>query len=110
MGKTVIHPDKLCDNDFDCVIVANIYTKDIYCQCKNMGINTDKFIFLYHNYEIADLNKDYSLAEKVLGKEYSEKIKNPRVKGISFREHIHFLKHLRLKKNSETISVSIPIM
>lgn len=83
MGKTVIQPDKLCDNDFDCVIVANIYSKDIYCQCKNMGINTDKFIFLYHNYEIADLNKDYSLAEKVLGKEYSEKIKN-----LSGKRHI----------------------
>lgn len=75
MGKKVVSPEYLKDNNYTCVIVATIYGREIYYQCKNMGIDINKFIFMFNNYILDDINKDYLLVEKVLGKKVADNLK-----------------------------------
>lgn len=75
LGKEVIQPECLLQKDFDCIIVATAYSKDIYNQCKKIGIDLNKLIFIHENYQLNDLNQNYSLIEQVLGIEYAQKLK-----------------------------------
>lgn len=76
MGKPVIFPEELLTMHYDAILVINLYSKEIYKQCVQMGIDLDKVIFVYENYELHDLNCNYNLAKSVLGEEYSKIIKN----------------------------------
>ena len=74
MGKKVVSPEYLLSNDYDCVLVATAYSSEIYAQCKELGIDLNKVIFLYNNYVLTDLNTDPSFTEKILGRECVEKL------------------------------------
>lgn len=77
MGKPVITPAELSTKDYEAILVANLYREQIYEQCVLLGIDMDKVIFLYANCDLKDVNqKNYALAEQVLGKEYAETVKN----------------------------------
>ena len=68
MGKKVHRPKEMVELEYDAICVVNQYSKEIREQCKNIGINLNKVIFLYNNYDIQDFNKDYDFIENVLGK------------------------------------------
>lgn len=76
MGKKVYSPIQVLDMDYDAIVVANLYSQEIYKQCMDVGIDSHKVIFLYNNYFLQDMNRDYSFIEKILGTEYAEIIKN----------------------------------
>lgn len=76
MGKSVICPQELLKRDYDAVLVINLYREEIYKQCEELGISLKKVIFLYNNCKMQDVNDNYDLAEKVLGKKYTQIIKN----------------------------------
>lgn len=76
MGKSVFPPDKLLHMEYDVVLVANLYSAEIYSQCAELGIDLKKFIFLFKNYVIQDLNQDYGFVAEILGKKISDIIKN----------------------------------
>lgn len=75
MGKSVFSPDKLLHMEYDAVLVANLYSAEIYNQCINLGIDLKRFIFLFKNYMIQDLNRDYGFITNILGEKTSEIIK-----------------------------------
>ena len=75
MDKPVINPVDLHDEDYDAIIVANLFRKEITKQCKELGINLEKVIFAYENCDMVDTNKDYGFVEKAVGKQFSEVIK-----------------------------------
>lgn len=49
MGKPVISPKKLCEHEFDLIIVATGYAKEIYEQCQKIGLDFNKLFFLVNN-------------------------------------------------------------
>lgn len=61
--------------EYDAILVANLFSREIYKQCQEIGIDLKKVIFLYNNFTMSDLNQDYVFAEKILGKEYAEIVK-----------------------------------
>ena len=72
MGKPVYRPEEMSGREYDAICVANLYAKEIYRQCQDIGICLDRVIFLYNNCDLRDMNEDYGFAEAVLGKEYAE--------------------------------------
>lgn len=49
MGKDVMRP-------WEIVVVANTYSQEIYEQCRELGIDLKKVIFLYNNLNVSDYN------------------------------------------------------
>ena len=47
MNRPIITPDQINVREYDNIIVANRFASEIYSQCKELGINLDKVIFLY---------------------------------------------------------------
>ena len=75
MGKKVFRPEALKSRPYDAVIVANLFSKEIYAQSVQLGLDLFKFIFTFSNCSIVDMNKDYGFVERVLGIEYAEVIR-----------------------------------
>ncbi len=76
MGKPVISPDKVKGN-YDAIIVANSYAPEIYKQCRQLeNIDSDKMIYLYNNYLITDLNRDYKFISEIFDEKYADIIKD----------------------------------
>lgn len=75
-GKKLYKPDKLHNVEYDAIIVATVYAREIYELCKKNDINLKKVIFAYGNAYIKDLNEDYDFINKICGKQYSDSIKN----------------------------------
>lgn len=76
MGKEVLHPEELREREYDVVLVGTVHTWEIYEQSKTLQLDMNKIFFVYNNFILNDRNADYSLAEKVFGKEYCNIIKN----------------------------------
>ncbi len=75
MGKEVLRPEALSGLEYDAVIVANLYSKEIQEQGGRLGLDLSKFIYLYSNCSVLDMNKDYAFVERVLGKEYADVVR-----------------------------------
>ena len=75
MGKPVFLPTELPD-DYDAILVANLFGKEIYEQCKNIKIDLSKVIFCYNNCVLDDMNKNYLFVQEIVGQEYAQIIKN----------------------------------
>ncbi len=75
MGKAVIRPQELKNINYDAVLVALQAREQIQKQCREEGIDTSKFIFLYDNCTLNDVN-NYDFVSKVVGNKYSSIIKN----------------------------------
>lgn len=76
MGKTVMLPEKVLGQEYDAILVANLFGKEILKQCKRIGIDVERVILLYGNCELKDSNRNYEFVEKVLGKEYGQIVKD----------------------------------
>lgn len=76
MGKKVIQPAEAVKMEYDAIVVANLFQKEIREQCRSLGIDLNKVIFLYNNCELTDVNQNYNFIEKILGKEYSEIVRS----------------------------------
>lgn len=72
MGKTVLTPEEAAKQEYDAILVANLYREEIYDRCLQLGIDLQKVIFLYNNCFLTDINQDYGFVEKILGKEMAE--------------------------------------
>lgn len=72
MGKKVYSPLVLKNMEYDAICVANLFAEEIYHQCKELGIDTDKVIFLYSNCKLQDMNKNYEFVKDILGEEYAD--------------------------------------
>lgn len=90
MGKRVFSPDKLLHMEYDAVLVANLYSAEIYSQCTNLGIDLKKIIFLYKNYVIQDLNQDYEFVKDILGDKVSDIVKKRyhMIRGVETQEKL----------------------
>lgn len=75
MGKPVFRPSEMVGKEYDAILVANLYRKSIYEQCRELGIDLAKVIFLYNNCELTDVNRDYGFIADILGEEYAETIR-----------------------------------
>ena len=76
MGKTIFRPKEMTKKEYDGILVITIYSQEIYMQCKELQLDLSKIIFVYNNFKAEDINTNYTLAEKILGKTYSDVIRN----------------------------------
>ncbi len=76
MGKRVFAPIEMEEREYDAILVITIHAKEIYDQSKELQLDLDKMIFVYNNYVAMDINTNYTLAEKIFGKVYSDVIRN----------------------------------
>lgn len=76
MNKKVLSPKEAAELEYDAIVVVNLYSREIYRQCEQVGIDLDKVIFLYNHCTLQDMNRDYEFIERVLGTEYAEIIRN----------------------------------
>lgn len=67
-------PEEAVQLEYDAVIVATGYSKEIYKQAKELGFDLSKFIFVYNNYFFEDMNVNYELAKQIFKEEYIEVI------------------------------------
>ncbi len=74
--KKIIRPEELLERSYDAVIVATRSVSDIYEQCRILGMDLSKFIFLYNNRVFCDLNKNYDYFQDILDERLMEIIKN----------------------------------
>ena len=72
----VVSPEDAVEREYDIIIVANNYAKEIYAQAVELGFDMSKFVFIYNNLRVEDINKNYDLAEQVFSPEYIATIKN----------------------------------
>lgn len=75
MGKKVFSPEEVVNMEYDAIIVANLFSREIYLQCRQIGIDLGKIIFLYNNCVLEDINKDYDFIESIIGGEFAELVK-----------------------------------
>lgn len=78
-GYAVYSPEEAVGLEYDAVIVATAYAKEIYIQAKELGYDLSKFIFVYNNYffnDINDMNSNYELAGQIFSEKYIDIIKN----------------------------------
>lgn len=74
--KKVIRPKDLQGCTYDAVVVASRSVREIYGQSQEMGFDLSKFIFLYNNVELKDLNQNYDYFQDILDERLMEIIKN----------------------------------
>lgn len=100
MGKRVYHPDEMYSREYDAIVVATIYAKEIHHQCKSLGLELKKIIYLYNNYEIKDLNEDYNFVSQILGKKESEVVRQRHhmIRGVEAKGSLCF-ENSQLRKN-----------
>lgn len=72
LGKKVYTPLEILQKDYDAIIVANNSSEAIYKQCIEIGIDINKVLFVYKNCTLKYINPNFTLMEKILGKEYAE--------------------------------------
>ncbi|MCR5762006.1 MAG: TylF/MycF family methyltransferase [Treponema sp.] len=94
MDKPVVHPTEIHNADFDVILVANLFRKEIRKQCIELGIDLGKVVFAYENCDMVDVNQDYDFVEKALGKDFADVIKNRyhAVRGVDAYGNLCFAK------------------
>lgn len=72
----VYSPEEAVNLEYDAVIVATAYAREICIQAKELGYDLSKFIFVYNNYFFNDMNSNYELAGQIFSEKYIDIIKN----------------------------------
>lgn len=75
MGKKVVRPVELLNVQYDAILVANLFAKEIQAQCEEIGIDSEKVIYLYNNCSLIDINKDYKFISSIVGDDFANVIK-----------------------------------
>ena len=76
MGKKVCRPIELKDMEYDAIIVALSSTYEISQECLKLGIDKNKVIYLYNNFQLNDMNCNYDLITQILGNKIAEQLKS----------------------------------
>lgn len=71
LDQMVYSPEEAVGLQYDAIIVASGFAGEIYSQAKELGYDLTKFIFVYCNYLLQDMNMNYGLAEQIFSKQYS---------------------------------------
>ena len=77
LGRPVLRPEEVPNDDVDLILVASRYVDDIARKAVELGVNTEKLIFLKNNWQLCDRNRDYTAAEKILDPSYLDSIRAP---------------------------------
>ncbi len=77
LGRPVLRPEEVQNDDVDLILVASRYVDDIARKAVELGVNTEKLIFLKNNWQLCDRNWDYTAAEKILDPSYLDSIRAP---------------------------------
>ena len=77
LGRPVLRPEEVQNDDVDLILVASRYVDDIARKAVELGVNTEKLIFLKNNWQLCDRNRDYTAAEKILDPSYLDSIRAP---------------------------------
>lgn len=72
-GKKVYNATEVLDN-YDVILVANQYGKEIYDYCSDLGITLNKLCFLYPIPQNIDIKKNLSLAKRILSPKWYENV------------------------------------
>lgn len=75
LGRPVLHPEEVKDEDIDLILVASRHVDDIVLKATALGFDADKLIFLKNNWRLCDRNRDYTAAETVLDPVYLDSVK-----------------------------------
>ena len=75
LGRPVLRPEEVQNDDVDLILVASRYVDDIARKAVELGVNTEKLIFLKNNWQLCDRNRDYTAAEKILDPSYLDSIR-----------------------------------
>ena len=75
-GYAVYSPEAAVELEYDAIIVATAYAREIYIQAKELGYDLSKFIFVYCNYFFNDMNSNYELAGRIFSEKYIDVIRN----------------------------------
>ncbi len=67
LGRAVISPERLAQEEYDLVIVTSRQSWDIAEKCRQLSIDQDKLLFIKNNHYLGDMNCCYETAEKALG-------------------------------------------
>lgn len=62
----IIEPNEINAQEYDIVFVASSYTYEIMNICSELKVDLDKFIFLRHNLQIVNVNKNNYIAKELL--------------------------------------------
>lgn len=74
-GKPVYQPQEMTAKEYDVIVVATGYAREIYEQARQLDLDISKFIFVYGNYVFEDMNYSYELAERIFDSSYIEIMK-----------------------------------
>lgn len=74
LGKPVLLPEQLRLNDCELLIVTTRHTDAVAKRCTQLGIPSEKLLFLKNNYELSDRNTACTIAKARLGEELLQKM------------------------------------
>ena len=76
LGRPVIAPQELAGRPLDLLIVAGRQAEAIARELAELGIDENRVLYLKNHLIPAERNRNYALAERVLGKAYVERLRN----------------------------------
>lgn len=76
LGRPVIAPQELAGRPLDLLIVAGRQAEAIARELAELGIDENRILYLKNHLIPAERNRNYALAERVLGKAYVERLRN----------------------------------
>ncbi len=76
LGRPVISPEELAARDCDLIIVTSRDADGIAGRCSELGIDTDKLLFLKNNVTLCDRNRGYDLARTALGDAFVDALRH----------------------------------
>lgn len=79
MGKRVYSVDEIQGKTYDAILVASVYTENIYNECVTYGYDLNKVIFLYRNCEVRSACNNEELVRRIFGNETAEAIRKTSV-------------------------------
>ena len=75
LGRPVITPEALAGRKIDLLIVASRQAERIEAELDALGVDSEKVFYLKNHLVPVERNRSYALAEKVLGKDYVNRIR-----------------------------------
>lgn len=74
--KPLYKPEEIENLEYDAILVSTLFGEEVARRCREIGIPTDKLIFVYANVKTWDMNQDYNFVTQICGRKFSDFIKN----------------------------------
>lgn len=75
-GKPVYAPAEVSELEWDAVLVSLSCAEEVRATCREIGLDTDKVIYVYGNVLTADMNEDYDFVREICGDKFADSIKS----------------------------------